>query len=146
MESAYRAAGKPELYDPNKVLYWGESNSGPELMLIAEVKPGASFRLGAASMSSVVMASHQMTLGLDVFQMTGQRNIYRQAQSVLGPDDFLLSDEIFAVAAYVSQRKEAVGTILAGDWMKFIGLAILFVGLLLTAAGSSNMILDFLGM
>jgi len=47
---------------------------------------------------------------------------------MMGPDAYLLGEELYAVANYVSGTKEGVGSLFANDWTKIGILCLIVVG------------------
>lgn len=86
-----------------------------------------------------------MGQGIDCFCMAGCRQIQYTCTTLIGTDDWLLSEELYAAAAYVGGTKEAMGSIMSADWLKLIMWVLVIVGATITLAGST-MFIDWLGM
>ena len=58
---------------------------------------------------------------------------------MMGPDDWLIGEELYAVANYVAGTKEGLGSLFASDWGKVGILIAIIVGSVLP-----NVVLDLL--
>lgn len=145
--SAY-SIGKPEQYNPENVYWWSDSFVTYEQGLVElaeEFAPAAYFDFGWIQDENVVIPGYMMAQGIDCFCMAGCRQIQYTACSLIGTDDWLLSDELYAASAYASGTKESVGSIASSDWIKLIMWALIIIGGIGSFLGS-NVLLNLIRM
>jgi len=147
-ETAARAVGKPEAFNPDNILWWSDSFVTYEQGLVehaTNVEPAAYFDFGYIQDENIVLPVYMAGQGIDCFCMAGCRQIQYTSSTLIGTDDWLLSEELYAAAAYVSGTKEAMGSIASADWLKLLAWILVIVGAIITLAGSP-MFLDILRM
>jgi hypothetical protein len=79
--------------------------------------------------------------GKDVFCIAGSCDLSYQPALMMGPDDWLIGEELYGVANYVAGTKEGLGSLLASDWGKIGSLIIIVLGVALP-----KIVLDLLAM
>ena len=143
VNSAFTAAGKPELYSPGKYIRWFGGDQ-------------FSYAVGAAGYILSENPAVIIYLGYILFDVivdgeTGNRIGAVQIGGTLGSMDMvalfsdyiLIGEEIFAASAAITQDKAALATIAGQDWLKIVSLAIMIIGSVLILAGS-NIIIQML--
>jgi hypothetical protein len=125
VEEAFKLSDK--VYDISNVHYYGQTFFSYVLGMYRELQseiPGAWFGIGACYDEINMIPVHMS--GKDVFTVGASSDISYQAAVMMGPDAWLLGEELYAVANYVSETKAGVGSLFANDWTK-IGILILIV-------------------
>lgn len=139
-EGAFKSAGK--VFDILGVQYYGATFFSYVLGMYRELDaepPGAWFSIGAAWDEMNMVPVH--LTGKDAFCIAGSSDISYQSAVMMGPDDWLIGEELYAVANYLSGTKEGIGSLMAADWAKVGVLAAIIVGSVLP-----KVLLDLLAM
>jgi hypothetical protein len=69
--------------------------------------------------------------------MTGTGQLVYSASTLIGTDDWFLTEELYAASAYVTESAQAVGGIMGADWLKIAIWLMFVVGSIISLAGSS---------
>jgi hypothetical protein len=137
--SAY-AVGKPLWFDPNNVMWWSDQFVAMEHGLVkhaSATKPAAFFDFGHIQDENIVVPVFLMSQGIDCFCMTGTGQLVYSASTLIGTDDWFLTEELYAASAYVTESAQAVGGIMGADWLKIAIWLMFVVGSIISLAGSS---------
>jgi len=135
IRSSYEAAGKPELYTPGKSVRWFGNDQfsyamGTAGLIIAE-KPQLVCHTGDYLWDVIIVAETGARIG--AVQVGGGTAMPSLA---LFCDYLLITEELFAASAQISQDERAIATIAGQDWVKLGMLLTIIVGSLLMWAGS----------
>ncbi len=122
-------AGKPELYDADRIQYVTDDQFG----YVAEVcgrmqrnPPAACFLTGQFFAESLVLAEAGNAAG--AIQIAGTAETSQLPFFVAACDYTLLGEELFAASAYLSGQPEQLGSLQGQDYGKLLAIAILLVG------------------
>jgi hypothetical protein len=142
LRQAYSAEGKTEAYDPTEQLIYTPqwSNVIATINILQNKRVGASFYIGYSFYAQQVYP--EMGIRVGAFQIGGtDRYGY---YLVMGCDYAMFGEEIYAAGALLSGDETMMRTVVASDWLKMITIAIMIIGIILLAGGSTA-IADFLG-
>jgi hypothetical protein len=118
-----------KVYDIKDVQYYGQTFFSYVLGMYREVDadlPGAWLGVGACYDEINMIPVH--LYGKDVFCIAASSDISYQAAVMMGPDAWLLGEELYAVANYMSETKAGIGSLFANDWTKIGILALIVIG------------------
>jgi hypothetical protein len=138
VQLAYLAAGKPEAFDPNLLIYvapTSQSYTMGVLGLMNREKIAANIMTGMLWAESIMFSEEAANLG--AMQLGGTANP-TQLPFVLACCDYcLIGEELFAAGAYLSKDPKQLGTVVGQDMCKLVVIALIIVGVLATLAHSS---------
>jgi len=138
---AFMAEGKSDKYNENDVRFFSEQNwawaSGTAGVMMRE-KAAAAIMIGAFFAESLFMAEVGNTIG--AIQIAGTSNVAQIPFFVAACDYTLLSEEIFAASAYLSQDPVLTAGLIVQDWGKMFGLAIIVIGAILATLGNESLL------
>ena len=134
IESAYRAEGKMELYVPEDIIYWGsfEGYLAGNPATIAAENVGALIQTGSPASAGIT----QNEMAVQVGAMTSALAPCTDADLVfysLCSDYLTIGEEYYAASADISKDRTQLGSIVGTDILKIAVLAIMLIGVILTA-------------
>ncbi len=135
IESAYRAEGKMELYNPEDVIYWGsfEGYLAGNPATIAAENVGALIQTGSPASAGIT----QNEMAVQVGAMTSAIAPCGSSELVfytLCSDYLTIGEEYYAASADISGDRTQLGSIVGTDILKIAVLALILIGVILTAA------------
>lgn len=144
VKQSFILAGKPDEYDPDSIELIANQSSLVSRYLgwIAREKPASAFLVGYLAYESVVLAEGGNIIG--ALQISGTTNSYQIPFLVASTDYTLIMEELYAASAEIQGDRFSLGALKGEDILKFIVIAIMGVGLLVAATGSTFLI-DLLG-
>lgn len=146
IKEAYIAAGKPEKFRPDDILWLSGrqfSFATGVMGIVLREKVAANLLLGYFAAESLIFAEAGYRAG--AIQIAGTTNSYQIPFFVTTCDYTLISEELIVAGAYISQIPEQVGTIFGQDIIRLIAILLMLVGSLLYAVGVKDLYL-WLGM
>lgn len=139
MKSGYLEGGRPELFNPdNNVLYLGAEGVAfhiGTMGLISREKPAATVFVGSFACEAVMIAEASASVG--ALNISGTARIASMPYLVSTADHALIGEEVYAAAAYLSNDTAQSATLATTDIAKIVTVAILILGIIMTAAGST---------
>jgi hypothetical protein len=135
-QEACSEAGKPEMFNPDNVVYlsgqqWAFTTGLIEIML--EQNPGANIFIGRWSAETLSVCAVGKQVG--AFQIGGTGQFSNTSFFAISADYTLIGDELYAAAAYVSDDPELKSFLTAQDVVKLIASAIIILGVFLGSFG-----------
>jgi hypothetical protein len=135
VEAAYRAEGKPELFNPDDVKYWGslEGYLTGNPAIIASENCGGLIQCGfpaAAGVTQNEMANRVGAMTMCIAANSGDSLVFY----ALCADYMTIGEEYYAASAAIAGDRSQLGSIISTDVMKIGILAIIIIGIVLTAA------------
>lgn len=130
-EEAYKAAGKPELYDPANILYYGDWSGGLRLAKIGTIlehNVGLNIEAGVLWTN---IASHAMARTIGALNIGGTIRWVGMYGQAIVCDYLLITEEILAAGAKASEDPTLTSSIAAEDIGKFVVLGIGIISLIL---------------
>lgn len=130
-EEAYMVAGKPELYDPANVLFYGGWSGGLRLAKIGTIlkhKVGLNVEAGVFWTN---IASHAMAKEVGAINIGGTYRWVAMYGQAIVCDYLLITEEILAAGAKASGNPALMSSIAAEDIGKFVVLGIGIISFLL---------------
>jgi hypothetical protein len=138
MKSAYTSAGRLEDFDAEyQIRFLSDSQFAyaSAVQGIAEREhPAANIMIGPFYAESMLFAETFYRIGS--IQLAGTARGYQIPFFAVVCDYLLIAEEIYAAGAYLSKDPILAGSIRGQDIGKFIALALMIVGLILTALGN----------
>lgn len=145
MRTAFLMEGKPEEFDLDMIKF--QSDQGPYLSAtlgyFQRQRPASNLLIGGFYYESVIMGEAGNTIG--AFQIGGTANTHQMPFMVATCDYMLLSEELYAAGASISEDPHLLGSIKGEDILKFIFVAIIGIGFLL-GLGRVDALIKALGM
>jgi hypothetical protein len=135
IEAAYRVEGKPELFNADDVIFWGslEGYLTGNPSIIASQNCGALIQVGypaAAGVTQNEMANRVGAMTACIAPNAGDSIVFY----ALCADYMTIGEEFYAASAAIAQDRSQLGSIISTDIMKLAILAIIVIGIVLTAA------------
>ena len=146
VETAYKLEGKPEQFRPEDIVYLSGFQFGYSLgymSLMERERAGANIMVGAYWAESLQLSETGARVG--ALQVSGTANTHQIPFFVVATDYTLIGEEIYAAGAYLSKDPAMVGSIVAQDIGKFIGIALIVLGVIVGLSGT-NYIVNLLEM
>ena len=143
MEQAYLRAGKPEAFNRDNVQYLGGDQfpwAFGVLGAIYREQTAANIHMGPFWAESLILAEAGFYTG--AIQIAGTANYHQIQFFVVAADYALIGEELMAAGAYLSKDPTQIGSLWGSDWAKITTVALLILGVILTAAGVTQL-LDF---
>lgn len=138
VRQAYLEEGKIEAYVPTNIRFLSNQQfayAAAVLGIMAREKPAANFLFGAFWAEALLLAEVGTEVG--AMQIAGTARLGQVPFFVAASDYCLIGEELFAGAAYLSQDKMQLGSILSQDLGKAIVALLMLAGLIAKQAGSS---------
>jgi len=137
IREAYIAAGKPEAYRPDMVRYYSNNPLAYNLGVISVIrqeKVAANIMIGAfySSDALIIGAAGALEGALQIGGSTGMGTV---ANFITVCDYVLMGDETPAAGAYISGDIPLLNTIICGDYMKYVVMALVILGSVLVSIG-----------
>ncbi len=136
MKEAYLEAGRPDLYEEDRVYFTTVQQFGYASTVAGTMmreKPGAIFLMGYYYAESLIMAETGNTVG--AIQVAGTPAVDQLPFFIAACDYTLIGEEFYAASAYLSQRPEELATLKAEDIFKALFVGMIALGSLLTSLG-----------
>ena len=136
VRSAYETTGKPDFYREDNIYYLTDNPFGYVAAvdgIMLREKPAANFYLGAFYSDSLILAETGASTG--AIQIAGTDSPIQLPFFIAACDYTLLGEELYAASAYLSKKKELLGTLKALDLMKVIILLFILIGSILLTFG-----------
>ncbi|MCS7364105.1 MAG: hypothetical protein NDF54_01540 [archaeon GB-1867-035] len=146
VETAYKIEGKPEQFKPEDIVYLSGFQFGYSLgymSMMERYRAGANIMVGGYWAESLQLSETGARVG--ALQVSGTANTHQIPFFVVATDYTLIGEEIYAAGAYLSRDPAMVGSIVAQDIGKFIGVILIILGVL-TGLSGTNYIVQLLGM
>jgi hypothetical protein len=141
VKEAYIDAGRPDMYDANKIRYLTDDQfgyaAGVDGMMLRE-KPGAVFFMGCFYAESLILAETGHSVG--AIQIAGTAQPSQLPFFVTACDYTLIGEELFAASAYLSKQPLLLGSLKGQDWGKGLIIIILIIGITLVSLGFDQII------
>jgi hypothetical protein len=134
IRSAWAAEGKPEAYNSDQIRFLPSYPTGV-MALVYRERIAGNIIIGPFYSESLVILETGNRVG--AIQIAGTASRYQLPFMIAVADYVLISEEMFAAAAYVSGDPVDLGTVRGQDIVKFITIALMIIGALSTMAGSS---------
>jgi len=146
VRQAFVQEGKPEAYVAENIRFLSDDQfayaSGCVGLMLRD-RPAANVMIGGFWAESLVMAEVGSQIG--AIQIAGTANTAQLPFFVAACDYCLIGDEIYAAGAYLSRDPVLMGNLIAQDWGKMLGTAIVIVGsIIATFTPKANWLVDFL--
>lgn len=136
VKEAYTAAGRPDAYSAENVMYISDDQfgwaAGIDGIMLRE-KPAANFYMGCFYAESLILAETGNATG--AIQIAGTAMPAQLPFFVAACDYTLIGEELYAASAYLSNDPLQVGSLRGQDVGKAIVMACLFLGPILLSLG-----------
>jgi hypothetical protein len=142
MQSAWVAEGKPESYTVDQVRFVPAFSTGV-MAIVNRERVAGNILIGPFYSESLVLLETGNRVG--AIQIAGTASRYQLPFMIAVADYVLISEEMFAAAAYVSGDPIDLGTVAGQDIVKLVTIALMIIGTLTRLAGSTFLI-DLLSM
>ncbi|MFQ6053387.1 MAG: DUF6754 domain-containing protein [Candidatus Bathyarchaeia archaeon] len=145
LRTAFLAEGKPEEFSKDMITFI----SGQSPYLTATLgyfqreRPASNILMGGFYYESVVIGEAGNAIG--AFQIAGTANTHQMPFLIATCDYMLLSEELYAAGASISEDPDLLGSIKGEDILKFIFVAVMSIGFIL-GLGNVTFLIDLLGM
>jgi hypothetical protein len=136
VRESYTMEGKPELYNPNNIIYLSEVSraySAGIMSTLMTKNVGAAVFLGSYHHAGLMVVETANRVG--AMSVGGTDSLSQLCWFVAGCDYSVLGEEIYALGAYISKEPTSVGAIAGQDWIKMAILVITVIGVILTQLG-----------
>ena len=141
VKEAYIDAGRPDMYDANKIRYLTDDQfgyaAGVDGMMLRE-KPGAVFLMGCFYAESLILAETGHSVG--AIQIAGTAQPSQLPFFVTACDYTLIGEELFAASAYLSKQPLLLGSLKGQDYGKGLIIIILIIGITLVSLGFDQIV------
>jgi hypothetical protein len=141
MRTAYLAEGKPDEFDSATMINFQQDQSPyltASLGWIQREKPASSLLLGGFYYEAVVIGEAGNTIG--AMQIGGSANTHQLPFLVATCDYTLIMEELYAAAAEISGNVDVLGSLKGEDYLKFLCLILLGLGLILAFMNNNSLI------
>jgi hypothetical protein len=132
LREAYTRVGKPEAFDPGMVVWTGNdfyAYGNACAQWILKEQPASTFMIGDFGGNALYIS--ETGARTNALQIGGNYFIF-----AVTCDYFLIGEELYASAAYVSGDLEEEATVAAEDMSKVVAFALMLVGILAVLLGS----------
>ena len=129
IQDAYTSEGKPELYDPDSVLFLSDQQfafAASVSGLIQREQVAATFFLGAFFAESLIFA--EMANSVGAIQVAGTTMTTQTPFFVAACDYVIIGDEFYAASAYLSREPVATGSLVGQDYGKLLIASFIILG------------------
>jgi hypothetical protein len=145
VKEAYLEAGRPDLFNDEMVHYvtydqfaYTAAVSG----VMVREKPAANFLVGSFYAESLLLAEAGQATG--AIQIAGTAEVAQIPFFVVTCDYTLIGEELYAASAYLSREPVMLGSVKGQDFVKFVLLVWIVVGILLATFTSNFALQDWL--
>ncbi len=139
------SAGRPEVYDPNRIYYVTDEQFGYVAHLCGRMlreQPAACFYIGQFFAESLLLS--ETGNSIRAIQIAGTAEAAQMPFFVAACDYTLLGEEIFAASAYLSREPEQLGMLRGQDLGKLLAMALILTGCLWATLPAELRSLNFL--
>ncbi len=136
VKEAYLEAGRPDLYDENKIFFLTSDQFGYTAGvdgIIMRERPGAIFLQGYFFAESLILAETGFSVG--AIQIAGTNAVTQLPFFIAACDYTLIGEEMFAASAYLTRQPTEVASIKAEDMGKLLIAITILAGVLLETLG-----------
>lgn len=137
VKQSYVQAGKADRYKPDNIRYCSNNQNSyitAVLGIFTRERPAANLMLGPFFAESMLIAEVGQQIG--AIQIGGTGRTIQIPFFVAACDYVLIGEEMFAAGAYVSRNPFQVAALMAEEVCKYLAVAIIIVGTLLTTSGN----------
>ncbi len=145
VKEAYLEAGRPDLFHEEMVPYLTYDQFAYTAQVTGRMvreKPAANFLIGSFYAESLLLAEAGQSTG--AIQIAGTAQVAQLPFFVTTCDYTLIGEELYAASAYLSREPVMLGCIKGQDFVKFILLVLIMVGILWTTFTGSTFFNDLL--
>lgn len=135
VRDAYTAEGRPELYQPDDVLYLsGDQNAFAAAVtgIMERQRIGAAFYFGSYGFESLLLAETGQRVG--AIQVAATDSFFQVPFFIAACDYTIIGEELYAAGAYLSREATMLGSLSGQDYGKVV-VGLLLVAGILTALG-----------
>jgi len=147
VRTSFIGAGIPEAYKPENVRFIASDTSayvtGVQSIIERENCAG-NISVGQSSGYMFMLFARAKTVVGDVMQIGGTAKVLNTPHLVATCDYVLIGEELYAAQAYLTKEPELLATVAVQDMFKLAMMALLAIGLIVTAIGS-DLITNILG-
>ncbi len=143
VRQAYLRADKPDLYNPDNVRWYTDSQYGFAAATAATMRrelPAANLMFGHYMAESIIIG--ETGASLEMMQVGGTTNVLQIPFLVATCDYTLLAEEFHAASAYVSQDPPLVASIAALDQVKVALVILMVIGSILATFDSHDWLVE----
>ncbi|UCH31887.1 MAG: hypothetical protein JSV05_00325 [Candidatus Bathyarchaeota archaeon] len=136
MEQSYIRAGKSDEFNPENIEYLGGDQFPWAFGVLGRTyreKIAASIHMGPFWAESLILAESGFYSG--AIQIAGTANYHQIHFFVVAADYALIGEELMAAGAYLSKDPTQIGSLWGADFSKITTVALILIGVILTAAG-----------
>lgn len=136
VRQGFLAAGKPEIYDSQNVRFlssWAMAYTSGAIGIMHRERVAANFMLGGWYAESLTLAEAGFNVG--AIQVAGTTQVAQLPFFATVCDYVLIGEELLAAAAYVSEDRVQLGSVVGQDYVKLIVLFLVAFGALLQTLG-----------
>ncbi len=139
VKEAYIEAGRPDLFHEEMVPYLTYDQFAYTAQVTGKMvreKPAANFLIGSFYAESLLLAEAGQSTG--AIQIAGTAQVAQLPFFVTTCDYTLIGEELYAASAYLSKEPVMLGCIKGQDFVKFILLVLIIIGILWTTFTGST--------
>ncbi len=136
VKEAYLEAGRPDLYDENKIFFLTSDQFGYTAGvdgIIMRERPGAIFLQGYFFAESLILAETGFSVG--AIQIAGTNAVTQLPFFIAACDYTLIGEEMFAASAYLTRQPTEVASIKSEDLGKLLIAITILAGVILETLG-----------
>ena len=140
MEQAYIRAGKEDKFNPESIQYLGGDQFPWAFGVLGAMyreQSAANIHMGPFWAESLILAEAGFYTG--AIQIAGTANYHQIHFFVVAADYALIGEELMAAGAYLSKDPTQIGSLWGADFGKITTLALIVIGVILTAAGITEL-------
>ncbi len=141
IRDAYTSENRADAYNPDNVRYLTDSQFGYATGvtgILRRERVATNILIGAFWAESLIFAQTGYEIG--AIQIAGTANTHQIPFFVAACDYCLIGDEMYAASAYISREPVLMGSLVAADYVKIVGIAVLVIGLFFMLAGSKALV------
>lgn len=125
VKEAYKSQGKEEAFDESSMRFLSSGFTAGVLGIYEREKIGANFLFGSFYLESLTLAEAGQQTG--AIQVSGTANTHQLPFLVAACDYALIGEEIYAAGTYLSRNRAQVGSLVAQEIGKYLGIAVIVV-------------------
>jgi hypothetical protein len=136
LQEAYIAAGKPDEFNRNNIVFVGGSQYSQTAALLAlmdDRNPGGFVFPGGTGWSRVIYGEHAARIG--AMSIAGINNVWQIPYTVVSYDYTLICEDFLAAGAMLSQHDMQIANIWTGDIYRYILVALTIIGFIASVMG-----------
>ena len=136
VKQGFLAAGKPEIYNSQNVRFlssFAMAYTSGAIGVMYREKIAANFMLGGWYAESLTLAETGFNLG--AIQVAGTTQVAQLPFFATVCDYVLIGEELLAAAAYVSEDKVQLGSMVGQDFVKVVAILLIALGAILRTLG-----------